>query len=107
GGNNIFLDDINIVGVSNGVSVPVITNGLSLQIYPNPSRGDMVLELYSPDHDHLRITLFNSLGQLVGVIADKQAAHENRITIPAQAAGVYLLVVEQNGRRLSKRIVFE
>ncbi|MCC6600213.1 MAG: PKD domain-containing protein [Crocinitomicaceae bacterium] len=107
GGNNIFLDDINIESVGDGTSVMNFSRDMSFRVYPNPSRSDMVLEIDLAGHSPLRITLLNSIGQLCDIIADTKIPLENRFIIPAKPPGVYLLVIEHNGQRSSRRVIFE
>ncbi len=70
-------------------------------VYPNPSDGEVTVEVAVPERMEIRVELFNVLGQQLGLIQSGELApgvHEfgwdGRVTSGAEAAsGVYLLLL--------------
>jgi PKD repeat protein len=107
GGNNIYLDDINLFGVDNeGVFVGEISPSIALQVFPNPSDGDMTVQLFSQNNGETIITLYNNIGQsCLNVYNGNMSAGHHVFELESLSSGVYTLVVNQADRTLTKKIV--
>ncbi|MFM9985910.1 MAG: M43 family zinc metalloprotease [Flavobacteriales bacterium] len=107
GGNNLFLDDINItaempVGVEEA-GLPVLVN-----LYPNPAEGNMTLEVVQPNSGNLKVSLFDATGRLCLIpFRGGSSSGKHLIAIPEQAAGMYYLRVEKDGLTCEKKVVFQ
>ena len=107
GGNNLFLDDINItaempIGVEE-TGLPVLVN-----LYPNPAEGDMTLEVIQPSAGNLKVSLFDATGRLCAIpFQGGSGSGKHLIAIPEQAAGLYYLRVEKDGLTCEKKVVFQ
>ena len=77
--------------------------------YPNPTPGPITFELTSPGTmDHVRLRLYNILGQEVAVPYDgplRAGQHTVRFDGHHLPAGVYLYVFESSSTRISGRLV--
>lgn len=68
--------------------------GSNLRVWPNPSRGQVQYEINLDQPGHLEMTLYNSVGQQVAVLADGQVSagrYTQRVDHLDLPAGVYLL----------------
>jgi PKD repeat protein len=108
GGNNIYLDDINIWTIDEvlvGMNELSGVNGLS--VYPNPSGGDMALEFAGFDNSPVRIELIDPAGRLCFATTHIQSlAGLQRVVIPQQTAGVYILRLQSSSGVVSRRLIF-
>ena len=107
GGNNFYLDDINIY--ASGVSGVYQPEPLFLfNVYPNPSAGNMTLELGYLNQDNITVELYNATGQLCSVIFNGSLnSGRQLIDIPDQAAGLYNLVLRKDGHTAVQKLIFE
>lgn len=97
GGNNLWLDDINLNGIGVGFEELSLTED-ELLVVPNPAEDGAELRFDLSKADRTRITVLNALGQEVSVLADGPlAAGAHRIAVPASAlsSGVYLVRMQQ------------
>jgi hypothetical protein len=78
------------------------------RLYPNPGRSDLFLDLYSPGHQPVGLTMYDLYGTVVGRLQATVVAGENQIRIPWPAdrpAGLYLLVVRVGSSVLNTRFI--
>ena len=81
-------------------------------IYPNPSRGEVTIEVAVPEAMDVRVGLFNVLGQQVGLLHSGELSagvHElrwdGRAASGVAASGVYLVrLIGPDGRQHTGRI---
>lgn len=108
GGNNIFLDDINIWGVaSSGVGLVEYTANYGLRIFPNPSSDDAQVEWTQYENRGFELELFNALGQTCYRHSTPQlTAGTHRWMLPKQTAGLYHLVIRSGEQSVTRKIVF-
>lgn len=106
GGNNLYLDDINIVGsFANGVreAKPVFF----YNVYPNPSDEGMTLDMYQPAAERVNILMINAQGQLVTTLHDGLlSSGKQLIAVPDQPAGLYTIVMSKGEHTAIQRVVF-
>ncbi len=107
GGNNLYLDDINIwTGDETlvGVSEQDVFNGLV--VYPNPAQDELFIDFNLRDAGHVRIELIDLGGRLC--LAEERQAQpgEMRFRIPGQTAGMYLLRLSSPAGQTTRRVVF-
>ncbi len=77
----------------------------SIAIYPNPTRGDLHLELKGqwPDQ-RLQVTLFDASGRLINRWADLRSVH-NRLRMEETPPGVYFLRVTGSFGQITERLL--
>lgn len=107
GGNNFYLDDINIYATGlTGIYQPKPL--FLFNVYPNPSSGNMTLELGQINQESITVELYNATGQLCSVIYSGPVnGGRHLITIPDQAAGLYNLVLRKDGHNAVHKLIFE
>jgi PKD repeat protein len=106
GGNNLYIDDINIFGVF-PTGVQEATPVFYYNVYPNPSDAGMMLDLFQQGGERMRIEMFNAQGQLVEVLHyGVLAKGKHLIAIDHQPAGLYTVVLSKGAHTAVQRVVF-
>jgi PKD repeat protein len=107
GGNNIYLDDINLFGVDNeGVFVGEIHPTLALQVFPNPSDGNLTIQLFTAKTEYTTISLHNSIGQHCRNLFNGSMGIGNHVfELDGLSAGVYTLMVHQGEQTMTRKVV--
>lgn len=109
GGNNVWIDDINLNGAPVGLDELAGKPG-AVQVVPNPASGEAHVVLDLRSGGRARITVLNMLGQEVVVLADgplAAGAHRLPVPVDALARGVYTVRVQQGGTAAVERFVVE
>lgn len=97
GGNNLWLDDINVAGMPVGLGELALTEG-ALVVVPNPAEDAAELRFELLNTDRTRITVLNAMGQEVAVLADGPlSAGVQRFALPVSSlsSGMYLVRLQQ------------
>ncbi len=112
GGNNFFLDDINIT-VSDTVSIiPTAIKEIKptfvYSVFPNPAQDQTNIRYYAFQSEFISAKMYNSLGQMVALIAEENIpAGETMWVVEKQPAGMYTIVLEKAGYRQVEKVLFE
>lgn len=100
GGNNIYLDNINIFPESMlgevDLELPLVMN-----VYPNPSNNMVNIELYAISNQNYEIQLFDPLGKSVARIHSGELSNGKNILqydMTHLPSGFYVIKVESEGQ---------
>lgn len=90
----------------NATAVENETNNDLLKVYPNPSSGKLNIS-FGSDKNIEFINIMDMSGKtiLYAPIIDSKSIHE--IDLSGQAKGVYVLQVQSNGKRQTKKLILE
>ena len=109
-GNNLYLDDINIVDAST-TGIKNIETVAGLTIYPNPSHGNVNLSFNLTENHNIAVNVVDMLGRVVETIpAQQHTSGETVLTIGNKAtyqAGVYFVNINIDGQQISKKVIME
>lgn len=98
-GSTFYLDDIRIIGGSNGLAEP---NWLQWGIYPNPAKQFINVESTNKGI----ITVYDLFGKLMMVQEVNQGS--NKFDIHTLNCGIYLVQISDNsGRKESRKLIVE
>ena len=97
-GSKLFIDDIKLSEES-VESIAIVTNEPSFSIYPNPTKGNVYLDLNGNEKVNVRI--FNQLGQTVA----KRNNCSGKVSFNLPTAGLYVMEVSNNNFRSVKQVV--
>lgn len=106
GGNNFWLDDININGASVGIDEVVVSSGSNIMVVPNPAKERAVVSTNLAVAGQVKVELIDLLGRPV-----QQIAQGTRAVGPAQwnmdlatlPSGMYFVRIQQaDGMRVAK-----
>jgi len=91
-GNNLYIDDINIVDVPLGINSSAFSQ---IDVYPNPGNGEFTFEMQNGKLG-TELKIYNVLGELIYSSTITQGT--NAIDISKHAAGMYFYKVVSQGR---------
>lgn len=101
GGNNIFLDDINIyAGAPSNTTIAAINEAGSLSqavVYPNPSEGELNVQFNVLTAQNVNVSVVDVLGNVLSQYVIQAAEGSNTVVLSteAMASGMYFVRVGQ------------
>ncbi len=108
-GNNLYIDDINIVGAVTGIQN--IEELINLNVYPNPSSGKVNIDFNLSEKHTIAINVSDLLGRVVENINPKYYdAGETNLNLGSAIiyqAGIYMLDIEIDGQHIIKKITIQ
>ncbi len=109
GGNNIYLDDINITVVDTlGNFIEITESPLEINLFPNPANDATTLVLGSTAHRKTEVTLFNSAGDLVDrIFSGNLSVGTHNFEIAKQPAGFYIVQIQSGNSVIHRKLIFE
>ena len=109
-GNNLYIDDINI-GEASAAGIQSLETSVNLNLYPNPSTGHVNITFTLAEKHNIVVTVTDMLGRSVETIAAKAyQTGESSISIGSKEnyqAGIYLVNIDIDGQRISKKVVIQ
>ncbi|HRH62668.1 MAG TPA: T9SS type A sorting domain-containing protein [Bacteroidia bacterium] len=104
GGNNIYVDDINVSNAPLAVA-----NTISLQnqllLFPNPSQGVFTMTLNLASQSDIKISIIDLLGNQVYSSKKSNVKNEDiQFDLSNLAKGVYFVEVATNKEKVTRRI---
>jgi hypothetical protein len=106
GGNNIYLDDINLYAgsPSDNLVLGLTENSdlSAIDLYPNPTEEDIHIRYSSVNDSRLNVSILDLSGKIISTTAVQSKSGDNLIVIPTTglAAGTYLVQLGTNARTL-------
>lgn len=112
--DTVYTEDIIVVtDCDTTVSVTRynVSEDVSLQVYPNPTTGDVNLsfELAEAAAEDVQINVYDALGRVVGqqVWAGGQARYNERISLGDYGAGIYIVQMRIGNKQWHKKVVVQ
>ncbi len=108
GGNNVFIDDINVYGMDSLGNVQTLVPQvgapvLAMEVYPNPTDGASTVQAFWPG-DGAGLRVHDAAGRLVR--EERLTGNGGRrIQLEGLAPGVHLVELNAAGQRLVKRLL--
>jgi hypothetical protein len=79
---------------------------LNLAVYPNPANESSAVYYTLADVSHVKVEIYNLMGQLIRTLADEQQSAGTRsYSIDHLASGTYLLKTTVNGESVSRKVI--
>lgn len=105
-GTGDFSEPLMII-IDNTVGLISFDDNLTLLIAPNPSNGNFKISIHSTDNSHFKWSIMNYVGAKVLSGSAQTADSQLELVINRQdlSPGMYVLVVEQNGKFYSKKLL--
>jgi hypothetical protein len=80
----------------------------SVALYPNPTEGAVKVNVHLPTSSDLTMSVYNSVGQKVSSHSyEAFTTGTTEFDLSSQAAGIYFLRVESEGKMIVKKIVLQ
>lgn len=108
--NNVYIDQINLTGnVTTGITQ--LESSIGLSIFPNPTNSSAVINFNVSDVKDAKISVVDMIGRVVES-SDKLALENGSVnyTVNANnslAKGVYIVNLDINRQRISKKLIIE
>ncbi len=106
GGNNIFIDDINIDITTATKDISETINDLN--VFPNPATDNCLLKFNLSQTKTLEVNVFNVLGEKVQSIQKNiytDGEHELRLNTSALSSGIYIVKIDDGKRAVNKQLI--
>ncbi len=107
GGNNLYVDDINLNAV---VSVPDEEIIRDMQLFPNPTSDDLNLQFTLLNSETASAEFYNSVGQLVKTVpigSLPEGKNTIQLDVSGQSAGMYLVKLNVGTASLTRTLIIE
>lgn len=84
-------------------------NNVAVRIFPNPNNGRFTLELQSPQHEKVSVALSDASNRMVRANREIQfqGIYTQEFDIRSLNKGIYMLILEQDGQRMIRKIIFQ
>ncbi len=107
GGNNIYIDDINITGAG-ASNVKELEDPYQFILYPNPVEQFATLSFTLPEKKSVRIDVLDVLGKVVYSTEKGQlgsGAHTQQLDCSAFVSGIYFVRLESEGQVFTRKMI--
>ena len=109
GGNDIYIDDINIQGA---VGMAPDDNTLSnFSLYPNPAQDNTMIEFAMLNEDKVNVEIVDMTGRVVKSVFNGElnnGTHQFPVSTAEFTAGIYMVqITTGEGRFLTRKLVVE
>ena len=106
--NNIYIDEINLAGT---VGLNELENMIGLTIYPNPTNASAVVNFITPGNETSKISVLDIVGRVIEESTTPTINGKNvSYTVNkngALAKGIYIVNIDVNNQRISKKLIIE
>ncbi len=110
-GNDLYIDDINIVDAAVGLGIESIEASVGLNLYPNPSTGKVNIDFNLSEQHSVSVTVTDMLGRTVETIpSSSYQSGETTLVVGASntyQAGVYLVNINIDGQHIAKKVIIQ
>ncbi|MCG8575003.1 MAG: T9SS type A sorting domain-containing protein [Flavobacteriales bacterium] len=107
GGNNFYLDNINMYPASMaGIVDPEVAENLS--VYPNPTSDNISIEFFANEGQDYKIEIYTPLGQKVATVFEgplKAGLNSLDYSTNELSKGIYVVKVETEGRLKTIKLI--
>lgn len=107
-GNNIYLDDINILG---NVGIDELSGNINFKIYPNPAEDNTIISFNLLESNNADIRIYDVIGKEVStVFKGNLGAGEHQYSVAENtklAAGVYFVKLTVGGESFTKKLIIK
>ncbi|MDC0313663.1 M43 family zinc metalloprotease [Flavobacteriales bacterium] len=118
GGNNIYIDDINLYGtdldgnpIGSPTSISEYIDNNAVSIYPNPTDGDIAISVdLLTKQDLLSIGIYNLVGKRVLSVYEGDAVEGNHIynvSTKSLSAGMYLVLIDNENSVVTQKLIIK
>jgi len=94
-----FIEDVDLSAPS-GVTVTRVDNAPQIQVYPNPSNGEVRVDYTTKASGPVTIELWDETGKKVGTLFSGEEAggsHEQTLTLPTELHGTFFVRLSSDG----------
>ncbi|MEQ8625136.1 MAG: M43 family zinc metalloprotease [Vicingaceae bacterium] len=107
-GNNIYIDDVEVTGMPVGLTGNVVEES-NFNLYPNPTNDGFYLEIEdSKVSEQASIFMTNIVGEKVkDIVSEGLSTNNKRVFVETSnlSSGIYFVSYQNNGRRITKKLI--
>jgi PKD repeat protein len=106
GGNNIFIDDINIDITTNTKDISEMIS--NLDVFPNPATDHCLLKFNLSQTKTLEVNVYNVLGEKVSAIQKgiyDEGEHKLRLNTSGLSTGMYIVKIDDGQRSVNRQLI--
>jgi len=106
GGNNVFIDDINIDVTTDTKDISEIVN--FVHVFPNPTDNECSLKFTTSQTKTLLVNIFNVLGEKVYTVTKniyEEGEHDLKLNTTKLSNGMYIVQINDGTRAISKELI--
>ena len=108
--NNIYIDQINISG-NVVTSLTELEKSMALAIYPNPTSASSTLDFTISSNEKATVTLVDLMGRTLetaSLTSDNDGHISHTVNAGSKlASGVYIVNIDVNNQRVSKKLIIQ
>ena len=106
-GNNIYIDDICVIGILAAGDIAV--QGYSAEVYPNPAGSNSLLQIEVPKRTEVRYELIDLTGRQISVSAKTklEAGSHELPMFNNLSSGLYFIKVDFGDFSLTRKLVID
>ncbi len=109
GGNNIYIDDINIAGQPIGAGIDEFANNLDFNVFPNPADENTIIRFNLIEKEKVTIKIMDVVGREIAAIANGElnsGMHQYSVADNTQlSSGVYFVTLTAGSRSFTKKLI--
>lgn len=110
GGNNLYLDDINIVGPNIGID-EIANTALALTLYPNPTQSELTLIFDAPASGSYYVSLADMTGRTILTTQEMHTSAgqvSQKIILPTGISnGMYFMTLFMGGHSVTTKVMVQ
>lgn len=106
--DGIYIDDIRFIDLGEVDATSrnqELIDELNIEIYPNPALDEVTVSLIKAKHQLEKITMINSLGQIMDILKPKSGSNTLTIDMADYQTGTYFIQVFVEGKIVNKKII--
>ena len=110
GGNNVYIDDINLNGYPTTIGEVSTIGGAGLSVQPNPASGQALVAFQLERSERIALDLLDVTGRVVRMIERTELApgtHSNALDVNDLLPGVYFVRMQGEARQEVVRLVVQ
>jgi PKD repeat protein len=111
GGNNLYIDNIQVGEPQSGISNEDLNNNIDFMFFPNPMNGSSKLSFNTFRRDDVLVEIYDVLGKNISTLVNEKLPEGNHSYVVTKEsignAGVYFVKIRVGDNFISRRIVVE
>jgi PKD repeat protein len=104
-GNNVFLDDINLIG---NVGVDELSNTINFTVFPNPAEDNTVVYFDLIEKQEVTLEIYDLVGRKVSSMYQgklNEGEHQFQVASEDMSAGAYIVRLTAGTHSFSKKLI--
>ncbi len=109
GGNNIYIDDINISGIAAAAGIDELSSTLNFNVYPNPADENTIINFSLLTKEKTSLKIYDVVGRQVADVFNGElnpGDHQYSVSENSRlSSGVYFVNLMVGGQQFSRKLI--